>query len=222
MDAHSEQHALLTATKRNLNYIAACILQVKTETAAEYLGRAGDVLAAKMAAAGMSTGLLGLVSTFGTASTGTAIASLSGAAQTSATFYAIGTWVGGSSVAAGVALTSGLSLVAGLIFYHYIKSSPRAEDSFTDLDRRILNTATFLIAQIDNTLAQDRVPTETELAIFFKTVIEPFYKTLVDHQDDLGARLDARNRWALKVNAIIDFEREVVEAFQPYAARVAL
>jgi hypothetical protein len=221
MDAHSEQHALLTATKRNLNYIAACILQVKTETAAEYLGRAGDALVSKMAAAGIGAGLTGLVSTFGVASTGTAIASLSGAAQTTATFYAIGSWVGGG-VAAGVALTGGLSLAAGVLFYHYLKSSQRTEDSFTDLDRRILNTATFLIAQIDNTLAQDRVPTETELAIFFKTVIEPFYKTLVDHQDDLGARLDARNRWALKVNAIIDFEREVVEAFHPYAVRVAL
>lgn len=213
------QQQLLIKTKERLSYVVACVLQIKTDTAANYLGRAGNALLSKMAAAGVTAGLYGLVSTFGVASTGTAIASLSGAAQASATLYAIGTWVGGTSVAAGTYLTGGIGLVTGVLVYQYIKSIPRKEESLTDLDKRIINTATYLTAQIDEALQQDHIPTDEELAIFYTGVVGPFYHALKSNQDDLGARLDARNRWALKVNAVIDFEREVVDGFRIYVDR---
>lgn len=222
MNEKCDQYRLLVTTRSNLTYVVACVLQIKTDTAADYLNRAGNALLSKMAAAGVTVGLYGLVSTFGVASTGTAIATLSGAAQTSATLYAIGTWVGGTSVAAGTMLTGGIGLVTGLLFYQYIKSSPREEESLTDLDRRIINTATYLSGQIDQTLEQEYIPTDQELAVFFDAVIEPFYRTLKSKQEDLSERLDARNRWALKVNAVIDFEREVIEGFRPYVDRAGL
>ena len=117
MDTTCSNRKLLETTKAELNYIVSCILQTDQETAAAYTSRAATAVAAKMTAAGVSTGLLGLVSTFGTASTGTAIAGLSGAAQTTATLYWVGSWVGGG-VAWGAAITGGVGLVVGVVAYN--------------------------------------------------------------------------------------------------------
>jgi len=76
---------LLLTTKRELIYINACILQISRDEAEQLANRLGAAMVAKVAGVVSVGTLLGMVSTFGTASTGTAIAGLHGAAETNAT-----------------------------------------------------------------------------------------------------------------------------------------
>ena len=213
MNAESSKRRLLRTTKEQLNYIVSCILQTDAQTATDYTSRVAAVLTAKMAGAGASAGLLGLVSTFGTASTGTAIAGLSGAAQSTATLYWIGSWVGGN-VAVGALLTGGLGIGIGLLAYQCIKSTPRTEDSFLDIDRSIVNSAAFLVSQIDEELTRNREPSDQELTLFFQQVIVPFFSAFQTHLDEIASRLDFKNGYALQVNAEPDFEMKVIEEFE--------
>lgn len=70
-----------------------------------------SAIAAKLGALGVAGGLSGLL-TFGTASTGTAIGALSGAAATTAKFFWVGSLVGGG-VATGAGLIGAASLLGG-------------------------------------------------------------------------------------------------------------
>jgi len=218
MNSDSSKRILLRTTKEQLNYIVSCIFQTDTQTAADYTRRVAAALTAKMAGAGASAGLLGLVSTFGTASTGAAIAGLSGAAQSTATLYWVGSWVGGG-VAAGALLTGGVAIGIGLLAYQCIKSTPRTEESFLDIDRSIVNSAAFLVSQLDEELRKNREPSGQELTLFLEQVIAPFFRTFQTHLDDIASRLDFKNGYALQVYAEPDFEMKVIEEFKALIRR---
>lgn len=218
MDSPPSHRALLEHTRAGLNDLVACILQLDGKSAGAYTARAATAVGAKMAGAGVSTGLLGLVSTFGTASTGTAIAGLSGAAQTTATLYWVGSWVGGG-VAWGTAITGGLAITLALAAYPLLKSKPRTEQSFTSIDAAIMNTSLALIAQIDAELAKNAEPSTAEMVEFYRAVITPFYAVLQTNIADIASRLDNRNAFALQVQADPRFKRKVVDQFAALARR---
>ena len=207
---------LLETTKKELNFIVSCILQVDLNTASKYTSRAGTAVAAKMAGAGVSAGLYGLVSTFGTASTGTAIAGLSGAAQTNATLYWFGSWVGGG-VAWGTTIVSGIGIAVAVVAYPLLKSRPRDEATLTDIDSVIINNAVAYVGQIDVTLAQDAEPSNTEMSQLSRLVITPFYQELQRNIEDIASRLDTKNAFALQVQADPRFKRKVVDPFAQIA-----
>jgi hypothetical protein len=213
MNTTCSNRKLLETTKAELNYIVSCILQTDRATAADITSRAATAVAAKMAGAGVASGLLGLVSTFGAASTGTAIASLSGAAQSTATLYWVGSWVGGG-VAWGAAITGGVGIVVGVVVYQLLKSHPRKPESFRPIDSAILNTAIALIAQIDAELAKEKQPSDAEMTEFYCFVLAPFYQALRQELEDIASRLDTKNSFALQVNAEPDFERRVIDPFR--------
>jgi hypothetical protein len=76
---------LLLNTKRELTYISACVMQISPSDAEKVAAQFGTAVASKIAGLATTGALLALVSSFGTAGTGTAIASLSGAAAANAT-----------------------------------------------------------------------------------------------------------------------------------------
>ena len=115
---------LLRNTKDELVYINACILQISRDEAEQLANKLGNAIAAKIAGAASVGALLGMVSTFGTASTGTAIASLGGAAQTTATMYWVGSLAGGG-VATGAVITGGVAIVVGYGVYKLLSSEAR-------------------------------------------------------------------------------------------------
>ena len=94
-------------TAKTLNAIAASI----TQTSPKVQNKLTSLLAGKLGALGTAGGIMGLLS-FGTASTGTAIASLSGAAATTAKLFWVGSIVGGG-VATGAAAIGAASLIGG-------------------------------------------------------------------------------------------------------------
>ncbi len=80
-----------------------------TLKASEMMGAAGGSVAAGSA---LAAGTFGAVGAIGTASTGTAIAGLSGAAATNATLA----WLGGGSLAAGgMGMAGGMAVLGGLV-----------------------------------------------------------------------------------------------------------
>jgi hypothetical protein len=208
----NSNRALLETTKEELNFLVSCILQIDIEGATAYASHAATLVTAKMAGAGVSAGLVGLVSTFGTASTGAAIAGLSGAAEATATMYWIGSWVGGG-VAWGSAIVAGIPFVIALVALPFLKSKPRKEDSFAPIDAALVNTSLALIAQIDAELAKNAEPSTAEMVQFYRSVITPFYEVLQTNLDDIASRLDSSNAFALQVQADPRFKRKVVDQF---------
>ena len=92
-----------------LTAINGRILQISNRKANAAMGAAASTVAGTAAASSI-TGLVGL---FGTASTGTALAGLAGAAKSTATFYWIGSIVGGG-VAAGTLIIGVGAVGAGV------------------------------------------------------------------------------------------------------------
>jgi len=104
---------LLENTRKELTHITACILQVSYREAEGWVGQFGKLLSAKVAGITSTVTLFSLVSMYGTAGTGTAIASFSGAAATNATLASIGGFVGGG-MAAGALVMSGFGSLVGI------------------------------------------------------------------------------------------------------------
>ena len=143
-----DSHELLLATKHELNYIAACILQIPPELSSQLGTQFGRAVTAKIAGAASSAALLAIVAAFGHAGTGATIAGLSGAAATSASMAWVGGLVGGG-VAAGTALTGGLALVVGLAAYRLLASERRDFEALSELEQRIVQSCWMLAAVAD-------------------------------------------------------------------------
>lgn len=206
---------LLKKTKKELNYIVACIMQVNAKTASDFTQRVGKALASKVAGAAAATGFLGLVAAFGTAGTGTAIASLSGAAATSATLAWVGGLVGGG-MAAGSVLTGGLALVVGVGMYKLLGSTAREYDSLEYIDQQIVDTCIILIKAIDEQIESQKVPSLDEMKLIYQHSIYPLYILMNDNKKDICSRLDFKNDFAFEANAIADYKRNSVDIFAKY------
>jgi hypothetical protein len=97
----------------------------------------------KLGAAGTSAGIFSLASIFGTASTGTAIGSLSGAALTSASLAWVGGSVAAGSIVLGVAAVAGglgAAIGAGWASKKYLKGAPRAIDELTEMEGKVIES----------------------------------------------------------------------------------
>ena len=114
-----------------------------TQTTPKVQSRMTSAIAAKLGTLGVAGGLSGLL-TFGTASTGTAIGALSGAAATTAKLFWVGSLVGGG-VAVGAGLIGATSLVGGYFAAkkgkEYLQGNVRLEDCLVNEEKHILNVA---------------------------------------------------------------------------------
>lgn len=210
---------LLENTQRELTTITACILQVRHQEAEDWHGQFGRVVSAKIAAAAGTFSLFGLVSAFGTAGTGTAIAGLSGAAANSATLAAIGSAVGGG-MAAGAMVLSGFGVLVGMGAYKLLSSTAREYETLPDEDKRIVNTASLLAAAIQERLGEEDVALTPDEANQFLQSIAPFQRYLEDNQDDVCSRLDVKNAIAFRQHAVPDFKLVVVRDFKAYTQKL--
>lgn len=123
-----------------LELTIANILQVPQKEISSFSNRVSRAVAVKAGGAATAAGILGLVSTFGTASTGTAIASLSGAAASNASLYWVGSIIGGGVWIGGI-LTGGVGIAAAILAMKAIMGKQRAIDKLTDEEQGIINAA---------------------------------------------------------------------------------
>ena len=212
------ERELLENTHRELTAITACVLQISYNEAEDWQAKLGRAVSVKLAAAAGTFSLFGLVSTFGTAGTGAAIAGLSGAAANSATLAAIGGAVGGG-MAAGAMVLSGFGLLLGVGAYKLLSSTARDYETLHDVDKRIVNTASLLAAAIKEKLGKKDVVITADEASQFLQTLQPFQRFLEDNQDDVCSRLDVKNAISYRHHAITDFKLIAIRDFKVFTQR---
>ncbi len=212
----TERLELLKITKKELNYIVACILQQDVKTASGITSQLGTKAITSAVGMGASAGAIALVTAFGTASTGTAISALSGAAATNAALAVLGGGTlaaGGLGVLGGTIATGGLGLVAGYGAYRLLKSKPRDYESLPKIDKEVVASCSMIIKAIDQALNNNTIPSVQEFQELNKLLIQPLYKKLTENKQDIISRLDKKNDFAFDVNALPDFKKNVVIPF---------
>lgn len=204
----------LVLTRGELVKITACILQMNTDEAESWLGSFGRLISAKTTGIVASGALLGLVSTFGTAGTGTAIASLSGAASASATLAWVGGWVGGG-MAAGAILTAGIGVLAGIAAFKFMGSKVRQYDDLSATDRALVETVGMLVAAIDDALSIKPINySKTEAESLVSETLIPLYEEMIENTDDICSRLDLSHSLKFREHLLWDFEPAVIDGFK--------
>jgi len=210
-----DSYELLQATKRELSYVSACILQVSPDESSQIGLQFGRAVTAKVAGATSTAALLGLVATFGHAGTGTALASLSGAAATNATMAWVGGLVGGG-MAAGTALTGGLALVAGLAAYRMLSSQRRAFESLSELEQRIAQSCWMLAAVADAYQKRPHEFTADAARVFLEKMLVPLQQDIAANMDALCQPLDRKNALAMRRHVLADFQSAVIDRLGNY------
>jgi len=200
---------LLLNTQNELRYLCSCILQTDSKTTYIITQKAGELIASKLGGVGATGGVLGLISTFGTAGTGTAIGTLSGAAATNATLAALGSIIGGGMFAGGL-LAVGMTAGSGMLIYKLIKSKPREYDSLPPNDRAIIDKCFILIKAIEEETAGIVIPSNNKVSEFGKNDIIPLYKLLKEYKDNISSNLDIRNATALSLKVLPNFDKLII------------
>ena len=154
------------------------------------------------------------MSAFGSAGTGTAIATLSGAAANSATLAWVGSLLGGG-MAAGAAMTGGLTLAVSVGVYKLMGSEARKFEDLSDHERRIVEATGFLIAAINEVLEDpERDLGMQEAALLLENTLKPLHISLQINAENIAKNLDIKNRVAFEQHALKDFKRQVIDGFE--------
>jgi hypothetical protein len=206
---------LLKDTEGELNYIAACILQISPAESSRVGQQFGRAITAKISGLGGTGALLGIVATFGHAGTGAAISGLSGAAATSATMAWVGSLVGGG-VAAGAALTGGLAFVIGLGAYKALASDRRDFKTLSDLEQRIVQSCWMLAAVAEAYRLRPHEFTGEAATDLFEKALVPLHNDIAEHLEVLCAPLDGKNALAMRQHVLTDFDSAVIQRFKFY------
>jgi hypothetical protein len=162
----------LEALEVTLTSIVAAILQKPNRVAGTVVG----VAASKLAAAGIYAGAVGAIGAFGAASTGTAIATLSGAAATTATLYWVGSMVGLGVAAGGTILAGGALVVAipaTILVRRKVFGRPRVEQAMTSEEQALLYAALRLAAAVRLVRGGGARASQAEKRIFAREGLAP-------------------------------------------------
>jgi hypothetical protein len=205
---------LLKSTREELVYLNMCILQISKSEADKIATQFSIALASKLTGAGVTGGIFALVSAFGTAGTGTAIAGLSGVAATNATLAWIGGIVGGG-VATGAVLTGGLTLLIGLGTYKYLGSESRRIEDLSIEEKRIIESTGLLISAIDEELAKEKIElNRADAENLFSGFLVPLQTLLIENKEAILGSLDSKYQLLFKEHALVDFEGVVIDGFR--------
>lgn len=131
-------------------------------------------------------GIAGLVAAWGTASTGTAIAGLSGAAASTATLYwlgsAIGLGVAGGGLILGAAAVGG-GVAASRWAQARLVGRPRAPADLQTHERAIVAACATLVAAVRDARARGAEPTAAELRLVATRFLAPLAQQIAGHWD---------------------------------------
>lgn len=159
-----------------------------------------------------TTGAFSLASIFGTASTGTAIGTLSGGALTNATLA----WIGGSIFTGTIVLASG-AIVTGYIATKFYNGKIRHIEDLEEYEKEIV-TASLTIVKIveEESKLNNTVDTE-QLYLLFVTAIHPLLMQIYANTDTISSNLNTKYKLAWNSNRVkllqnIDEIKAVVKA----------
>ncbi len=152
--ANSLQHL-----EETLNAIVAAIRQDSEKRTRIFV----NTVIGKTTGIAAVTGIATLIAAFGTAGTGAAIGSLTGAAATTAQLYWVGSIIGLGTAAGGVILAGtgiGIGVGGGLVAKRWLFGKPRPEDDLQDHEKAILVACITLIKAIRQQV-ESGVPTNS-------------------------------------------------------------
>lgn len=169
----------LRALDEALTAVVGAVLQESNRAAGTIIG----VATSKLVAAGVMAGTFGGIAAFGAASTGTAIASLSGAAATTATLYWVGSTVGlgvaaGSLIVASGALAVGVP--AAILVRQHVFGRRRTEHELCPREQAVLYATLRLAAPVRALRARDVQPSEMEMRIFARQGLQPLASKIAE------------------------------------------
>lgn len=207
---------LLKFTRIELAKISACIMQISTGKSENLAKQFGKAVLPTVTGVAATSALLSSVAALATASTGTAISTLAGAASSSATLAWIGGILGGG-MAAGALMTGGLGVVVGLATYKVVKSEPRSFDTLSETERDIVKLSWLAIAFVDKHI--ESVPerfTKMDAEFLLVKFFQPLLEDLNKHKDAISKKLDETHGMILRVNIVADFNHVVMGGFNRF------
>lgn len=122
------------------------------------------------------TGIATLITAFGTAGTGAAIGSLTGAAATTAQLYWVGSIIGLGTAAGGVILAGtgiGIGVGGGFVAKRWLFGKPRPEDDLQDHEKAILVACITLIKAIRQQVESGAPTTSAEMRLISEHALIP-------------------------------------------------
>ena len=212
MDGTIEEDAArrwLKATARELTGIIAAITNAPRKSVRNRLVNA---VVLKAGAAGAYTGAFGLASLVGTAGTGTAIGTLSGAAANSATLA----WLGfGSMAVATTVVLPALMLAGGFVLLKAWKGKARPPESLTAPERELISVCAGMAVGLEEQLRSGRPVSRDELALVLSDVLRPLAQRLSAYREDEDYEaLRFRSQVALSMRAgVLDHQIAMAEGW---------
>lgn len=136
-------------------------------------------------------GITGLVTSFGVASTGTAIASLSGAAATTAQLYWLGSLIGLGTAAGGLLLAAGgigAGIAAGVWGHRRLIGKRRTEHELQDHEQAILVACITLINAVKQQIASGQKVSDSDMQMVAEQVLIPLASQINQHWDEAALK----------------------------------
>ncbi|MBK1670023.1 hypothetical protein CKO28_18475 [Rhodovibrio sodomensis] len=179
----------------------------------------------KASAVAAVSGITGLISIFGTASTGTAIAGLSGAAATTAQLY----WVGSLftlGVAGGGAILGGAGLGVGFVAMRGVRRSvfgrQRPVEELQDHERVMLESCTPVIKALQEQASTGEKPSRDEMRVVAEQVLIPLVHHIDLHWDNHSLAEEGISGAAPFVSTLAPLNRRKLRKATDEISRIAV
>ena len=159
-------------TANDLTSIMAAVMNINKSKANLIV----NATVGKLGFAGATAGVFGVASLVGTAGTGTAIGTLSGAAATSATLA----WVGGSVFVGGLVL-SGIGIIGGLgavWLWKGLKGKPREPEDLYENEQKIVDACANLAKAFKEQVQANTAPDKAIMNVVIGEGLLPLIKEL--------------------------------------------
>jgi hypothetical protein len=172
----------LFGTIKSLEGVCTSILQTKRNISQ-------DILIGKLTFAGTTVGVSALVSAIGTASTGTAITTLSGAAATNATLA----WIGGSVLVGGTVLTGGAIAVA-LSAVYFWNGKERKYDVLEQFEKEIISASIKLIKTLqEEQIKQSSIKASiNDFQLLYNSILYKLLINIYKYSNEISSNLNPR------------------------------
>ena len=172
--------------------LAAAVMNAEPRSVRKLLANA---VVAKVGAAGATYGAFGLASLIGTAGTGTAIGTLSGAAANSATLA----WLGFGSMAVAKFVLPAVMVAGGVVLLKVWQGKARLPESLSADEREIVSACIGMAVGLREQADSGQLPSKAEMTAVLREALGPVAQRLAPYMDseDFGA-LRMRSRLRLR------------------------
>jgi len=218
-----QERELLPRGLLRTEHVLTGIVSATLQQPQRYTRRITMVAASKLSVVAAGFSITSLIAAFGTASTGTAISSLSGAAANSAILYWIGTWFGGGAVLGGTVLgffSFGVGLIVTIALFFFFFGWPRKVEGLIESEERVVSAAMTLLTTI-GTIRQKRLGVSPDdLGMLSVTALVPLRKSLESYSSKRLALFHRMRLWHFR-RELISLIRVLGEP-QAVPARIAV